>query len=67
MIEANVISLSLNAMETVAIMHAIVLRMGQIPEQNEEFLALNSIVEKLIPHIERKAAQQQQYRQDDLN
>jgi hypothetical protein len=66
-INTDEISISLNSAETVAIMHAIVLRMEQIPEPNEEFIALYAIVEKLGPHIERKLRQTSRLMRDGLN
>jgi hypothetical protein len=66
-IDTDEISISLNAAETVAVMHAIVLRMEQILEPTEEFLALHAIAEKLGPHIKRKVRQSAQIMRDGLN
>lgn len=74
MIDTNMISISLDADETCALLKAIIMRLGQIeqqavvtPQDKEEVQALFTVTQKLGPHIMYKAAQERQQRQDSLN
>lgn len=67
MIDTNEISISLSGAETVALMHAIVVRMEQIQDMTEEAYALHAIVEKLGPQIMRKLEQGAHQLRDGLN